>query len=235
MESIDIGGKQFQIHQIYSKNKNANARLKENVIVISIPSRWSQKDKDRVTEDLRKRAIKAIEKGTWNPESNRKLNFDHGQRITALGEEFQIALTPALVFRAQTIDNQIEVRYKDFDPEKENKIRKYVIREILKKTENKVVERIEHLNNQHFSAELKHIRIKDTKSIWGSMSPKGAICLNFRLLLMPTEILDYVIVHELAHTKYKSHGKRFWDLVARVMPEHKIRRRWLKKHGWTIK
>jgi predicted metal-dependent hydrolase len=51
---------------------------------------------------------------------------------------------------------------------------------------------------------------------------------------MPEDILDYVIVHELAHTKYRSHGPRFWALVEKVMPDHREKRRWLGKNGWSV-
>ena len=49
---------------------------------------------------------------------------------------------------------------------------------------------------------------------------------------MPEGILDYVVVHEIAHTRYRSHGMRFWGLVESVMPDHLARRAWLRKNGW---
>ena len=58
--------------------------------------------------------------------------------------------------------------------------------------------------------------------------------LNIRLLFMPEEILDYVIVHELAHSRYMSHGKRFWALVAKVLPDYDRRRKWLRDKGWSV-
>jgi predicted metal-dependent hydrolase len=66
---------------------------------------------------------------------------------------------------------------------------------------------------------------------WGSCSSKGNLRFNWRLSMMPPSILDYVIVHELAHLEAHNHSKRFWDLVRNVLPDFKERRLWLRKNG----
>jgi len=61
-----------------------------------------------------------------------------------------------------------------------------------------------------------------------------AVIINMKLLYVPLDILDYVIVHELAHTKIRNHSKRFWKIVEDVLPDYKERRAWLKEHGSLI-
>lgn len=75
------------------------------------------------------------------------------------------------------------------------------------------------------------IRVKDMSSLWGSCSYRGDLSFNVRLLGAPPEVLDYVVVHELAHLKWRGHGRRFWDLVQKHCPEAKVRRRWLRANG----
>ena len=94
--------------------------------------------------------------------------------------------------------------------------------------------RINHYNSLHFKADISRITLRDNTTTWGSCSRDGYINLNMRLLFMPEEILDYVIVHELAHTKYLSHGKRFWGLVEKTLPDYNKRRRWLRDNGWSV-
>ena len=73
------------------------------------------------------------------------------------------------------------------------------------------------------------IRIKDVKSRWGSCSSKRNLNFNWRLVLAPMEMLDYVVVHELCHLKEMNHSPAFWRLVEAVLPDYKKRRAWLKE------
>ncbi|TPW19403.1 MAG: putative metal-dependent hydrolase, partial [Elusimicrobia bacterium] len=87
----------------------------------------------------------------------------------------------------------------------------------------------------HFAPELGvsygKVRVKDMKSLWGSCSYRGDLSFNVRLLSAPPEVLDYVVVHELAHLRWRGHGRRFWELVHKHCPEQKERRRWLRANG----
>lgn len=93
-----------------------------------------------------------------------------------------------------------------------------------------IAERIRYFAPQ-VGSEPQRLRIAAQKTRWGSCSPRGTVSLNWRLLLAPSEILDYVIVHELCHLLHANHSARFWREVARVMPAHTRHRHWLRDHG----
>ena len=78
------------------------------------------------------------------------------------------------------------------------------------------------------------ISIRAQKTRWGSCSSRGNLNFNWKLILMPPEILDYVVVHELAHRKQMNHSKLFWAEVERVLPDYRERRRWLKENGGGV-
>ncbi len=84
----------------------------------------------------------------------------------------------------------------------------------------------------------QRIVIKDQKTRWGSCSSLHNINYNWKLILMPTEILDYVVVHELAHLKEMNHSPRFWSEVEKILPSYKESRAWLRENGeryvWDI-
>lgn len=90
---------------------------------------------------------------------------------------------------------------------------------------------VESVNDRTFRFGYKQVNLKYMTSRWGSCSSKGNINLSLRLLLIPEEVRDYVIVHELAHLREMNHSARFWALVARQMPDYRTRETWLKKHG----
>ena len=77
------------------------------------------------------------------------------------------------------------------------------------------------------------IAIKAAKTRWGSCSARGNLNFHWKLILMPPAILDYVVVHELAHRIEMNHSPRFWAQVERILPDYRERRRWLKENGGT--
>ena len=76
-----------------------------------------------------------------------------------------------------------------------------------------------------------NFRIKDTVSRWGSCSTRGNLNFSWRLIMMPPEILDYVVAHEVSHMVEMNHSRRFWSVVARLCPDYAEHRSWLKEEG----
>lgn len=94
-----------------------------------------------------------------------------------------------------------------------------------------IKKRVFELNDLYFQKEIKDVRLKYNSSNWGSCSSNKIINLSTRLLFAPSPVIDYVIIHELAHLVEANHSKRFWDLVAGKMPEYQKHEAWLKANG----
>jgi predicted metal-dependent hydrolase len=86
----------------------------------------------------------------------------------------------------------------------------------------------------HTGLKPSRVGLSSAQRRWGSCSASGAVRLNWRLLMAPPAVLDYVIVHELAHLEHMNHSAAFWSLVARWMPDWRERRQWLKQHGDSL-
>lgn len=78
------------------------------------------------------------------------------------------------------------------------------------------------------------ITIRNQRTRWGSCSGNGNLNFNCLLMLAPPEVRDYIVVHELCHRKEMNHSKRFYAEVERVMPDYRIRNRWLKENGGAL-
>ena len=81
---------------------------------------------------------------------------------------------------------------------------------------------------------VTRIAIRDQRTRWGSCSSRGTLSFNWRLVLAPLEVAEYVVVHELCHLREPNHSPRFWQLVAAARPGYRDERRWLAEHGWEL-
>lgn len=82
---------------------------------------------------------------------------------------------------------------------------------------------------------VTRISVRDQRTRWGSCGRDGHICLNWRLVLMPSTVRDYVVIHELMHLKQMNHSRRYWALVADACPEYRVARQWLREHGDSLR
>jgi len=78
------------------------------------------------------------------------------------------------------------------------------------------------------------VTVRDQKTRWGSCSAAHNLNFNWRLILAPPEVLEYVVIHELCHLWEFNHSRRFWALVASQMPEYEIWKKWLKQYGASL-
>lgn len=84
---------------------------------------------------------------------------------------------------------------------------------------------------QRLGIHHRDVKISDARRRWGSCSAANDIRLNWRLIMAPLELIDYVCVHELCHVRHKNHGAKFWQAVAHAMPDYAERERELKRHA----
>lgn len=104
------------------------------------------------------------------------------------------------------------------------------IRELADKAKQLLPPRVEHFARL-IGVSYNRITIRNQTSRWGSCSSKGNLNFNCLLALCPDDVRDYVVVHELCHRRQMNHSPRFWDEVARILPDYQTSRRWLKEEG----
>lgn len=80
----------------------------------------------------------------------------------------------------------------------------------------------------------RSIRISSAKTRWGSCSAKNSLNFTYRLAMLPLELVDYVVAHELAHTRHHNHSADFWSFLGQMLPEFQTRRSWLKQNARNL-
>lgn len=83
--------------------------------------------------------------------------------------------------------------------------------------------------NKYFGFEFSEIKVKFHKTKWGSCSAKGNLNFNYKIIFLPEELQDYIVVHELCHLQEMNHSSKFWDLVGSIMPDYKKRKRMFRE------
>ncbi|MBE5741327.1 MAG: M48 family metallopeptidase [Clostridiales bacterium] len=146
-----------------------------------------------------------------------EITFDKGNTIHLLGVEYTFDYHDSS--RVKLINDKI------FLPKEDTKNR--FIRYLKSFAKKYLTMRVSHIaESLHFTYDT--IGISSARTCWGSCSFKNKLHFTYKLMLCPKEIVDYIIVHELSHTRVKNHSKAFWDIVAKIYPEYKQCEKWLK-------
>lgn len=118
--------------------------------------------------------------------------------------------------------------------ESEQKNAEIVFRNWYRKQAGKIIGERIFFFAEKYQIQVAKIRITSARTRWGSCSSRGTLSFSWRLVMTPLDIIDYVVIHELAHTVHHNHSKRFWSLVGKWMSDYKERRKQLRAYGKEI-
>ena len=146
----------------------------------------------------------------------------NGYELLLLGKKYKIILTDT---KRIVVDDENLYLFLPQEKPKEKLVKwiKENAKRIFTAVTKKMAERMQ--------TTFKSVTVTSAKGRWGSCSFNNAIHYSFRLLYAPKEVVDYVVVHELAHTKHKNHSALFWNEVSKFIPDWKEKRAWLKNRG----
>lgn len=157
----------------------------------------------------------------------KKHNFDEGETFTYLGKNFR--------FRSKLIKNLKSPKVKLYQGKflvetgtrEKSVLRSAMISWYKTKALEKCRERIAFYQN-HFQIQPGSIKLIDRRGRWGSCSSKGDIRFNWRCIMLPVRLLDYIVVHEMCHLVFMNHSKHFWEEIKKILPDYRERRKVLK-------
>jgi predicted metal-dependent hydrolase len=164
----------------------------------------------RIEETLQRKGAWILRHaGTFKPPRP----IEEGERIPYLGELVPI---PARVLNAPA-DR-----------------RAALLKHYKKEAKRVVGERVEHWGGV-MGLRPRKVLIKENRSSWGTCTPKNTLNFSYRLVMAPLPVVDYVVVHELAHLAHRGHTNAFWNTVSRYVPGVKEKRRWLREKGHLLR
>ena len=223
----------------YKNSKSVKIYFKGNVLQINKPTRLSKKTLTRILKD-EEDGIYDKYKKILDSEVNSIKQWKTGEKIYYKGEEFT-------VIREETNLSRISVELKVESKELIVKVPKDVDQNLIKEYVDKVIKRLLKNNTEVLIAQrlpywsqitgfdYNQVKVRDATTRYGSCMPsKKNLYFSSRLIMLPEDKVDAVIVHELCHMKYKYHNEQFYNLVQSFIPNYKEIDKWLKRYGKTI-
>jgi len=203
-------------------------------VKVSAPLRVSEK---QICEAVQKKAGWIAGKVNEALEMSSKAvirEFVSGESLQYLGEEYTLEVLEKDLGKAEVQKND-DVISVYITRGLSGESRKQAIKEALIKWYRQRFSEIVSQRMEKYSLQVKatpcKVVVKDQKTLWGSCSQRGNINLNWRLVMAPLPVIDYVIVHELCHLNVMNHSKSYWNLVESIIPDYREMRGWLKKNG----
>lgn len=221
--------------QIYLENRNGyRVSFTKRGANIRISRRYGKSEQQATIEKCKNWLTDVLKEKPQLAERYKTRKYESGTVIKTFDREFLIRISKQ---ERKTIRYEINDQFLSFlipGHVDESIVQEKHISRALAKYYRSFLEKRLSFWNQLFEKKAKKLRLKYNSSNWGSCSNKGNINLSTRLLLCPLPVIDYVIVHELAHLIHQNHSISFWKEVERVMPDYQIQAKWLKKNGSAI-
>ncbi len=214
---------------IRSKRRTVSLQIDEKAhLVVRVPVNFREEQIIQVVEASREWISKHRSEVKKRISKSRPKRFVDGEEFLYLGRYHRLNITAhpgkSLMMKEGTF-----IMSPDVDDRKRAFIDWYRASAM-----RKLLERIE-LMSIRTGLSYSRISITNAQKRWGSCSKGGRINFSWRLVMAPEEVIDYVVLHELAHTVFHDHSERFWNLVSKNMPDYPSRENWLKDNVLALR
>lgn len=232
---IEVKGENVPVRILFEARLNNRVTVNKNGILIRISQRQNKEEQRKNIDSLLTWAKGKLGDKPELLESLPQRSYMNGEVLKVGEYEFVISIlyhdqpkSSAKIFR----NNIVLSIAKGLNKEVEANACSYLVAKCLCKFFLPVVtERIHELNNRYFKKEVKNIKMKYATSFWGHCSHHGNIVISLRLMFAPQRVVDYVIIHELAHLVHHDHSPHYWKVVEQVMPDYMNAEKHLKENS----
>jgi predicted metal-dependent hydrolase len=219
------------------KRRGSRASIGKKAVTFRISQYLSKAEQEIQIEKFRQWAVKHLAKKADVIQQYLSKQYRDGEAITARNKTFLLHIkeTDTQKFRAKISEGNIHIHLPQHatTQAKEKNTKTLIVKCLANFFYMEIANRLIELNNLHFKKTIKKFSLKYMNTRWGSChAPSGTISISSRLLLAPAVVMDYVLIHELAHLVHMNHSKHFWAEVARVMPDYKVHDKWLNENNY---
>lgn len=222
--SIAIGDQHVAYRLRRSQRRTIGLSIDQRGLRVGAPSRARLGDIENLIREHGQWVLDKLANWRERPPPA-KLDVVDGTVVFALGAPLTVAITEIARHRWQFADNRLYLK-----PSATTGANELLTQALRDKARQVFGERLQHYAPQ-LGVAVPPLRLSSARTRWGSCSQRGGIALNWRLILMPLPVLDYVVCHELAHLREMNHSPRFWSVVEQLCPDWRARRLELRQLG----
>jgi predicted metal-dependent hydrolase len=232
---LEVNGRAVPVKIQVENRFNNRVSVNAQGVLIRIAARQPMAEKKRNIEQFLHWAKTKIDKNPALLESLPQRKYVNGEILQVGKYTFAIHIfyhdVPKSI--AKVYQDQIIISLpKGLTEEKEADTKSYLVARCLSKYFTPIIsERLHELNRKYFGKTIESVKLKYNTSNWGSCSTQGNINISVRLLFAPDPVVDYVLIHELAHLVHPNHSARFWNLVERIDPTYTEKEKHLTEHN----
>lgn len=232
MEQLKIGKRVINYEmKPHNKAKNIKIRIVKGQVKVSFPKGLDKKRVKEFVESQKEWVLNTLEK--YQKQIPVK-SYQEGEEHPFRGENYLLRIR-ACEGTSVTLKLLFDSILISLPKYMEEPNRSFWVKEILANWYRDEAKKVFKVKLDYYAGlmgcKYNQFRVKNQSTRWGSCSNKGNINLNWRAIMAPDEVIDYLIVHELAHLKYMNHSQDFWNYVARFIPGFESQRKWLKDNG----
>jgi len=237
MGQLSLGNKTITYEERHSLRAiRLSITVAKGKVQVTIPAGASQEQVSRFLEAKKPWIFKHMERHEIR-ESIPQRSFVEGERLPYMGRELllQTQGQPGKYTTIKLEEHNICVYLAEDIPKS---TWEEVVRDAVIFTYQQQAKKIFAMKLDYYAKimglKYNQLRIKEQRTKWGSCSRQGNINLNWRVIMAPEEVIDYLILHELAHLKHMNHSKEYWHYVASFMSDYKTWQKWLKEKGRSL-
>jgi predicted metal-dependent hydrolase len=203
-----------------------------NGLVVHSP--WKASD-SRIEQSISEAADWIVRKlDEWSGHESRVQRWADGEQISFLGRDLTLEIVADAILVPAVLADEWRLRITVADSGSETRIRESTIAWYRRHAARNFSERVAHYAPQ-MQLRIPRMFLSNARTQWGSCNAKAQLRLNWRLIQAPQDVVDYVVVHELAHLTEMNHSRRFWKIVDRSFPAHLHARKHLNERGhWYL-
>ncbi|MCY3925651.1 MAG: SprT family zinc-dependent metalloprotease [bacterium] len=225
----------YRIRRSERRKKTVQITVDGSGVEVASPVTTSS---DELRGIVRKRAPWIVTHSTGQTLEAAPKRFVSGETLPYLGRNVRMVVeskavrTPAVRFDHWTF--RITVPEDLNGDERSDRMRRAVVTWYRARAADRLPATVERWWPQLGGGESPSVLIRDQRQRWGSCAPDGTLRFNWRTMMLPPALIEYIVVHELAHLTHKNHSRDFWALVARAMPDAQHRRQRLREAGRAL-